>query len=194
MSFFTLSDGTQATSINGKTEEVATGFENIPAGSIVIGKANEAKWDNYNGVDTIKIKWQIVGKEYTGRILFQKLAVEDLDPKKRDRAINMLMAIDFNAQKTLAQSTAKPTNESLASFIGKPMGLFLDEWEMKNEAGEVKTGNWINMISDVQTAGKILQERGGNPKAKPKAPVQQAMQQTAPATSPTVAVSDEIPF
>ncbi len=192
MSFFTLSTGEQAKSQS--TAEVSTGggFDPIPSGTIVLAQVDEAKWDNYNGEDYINVKWQVVGKEYTGRIIFQKLHVEDADAKKADRSIQMLLAIDFNSNKQLAKTGAKPTNESLATLCNKPMGLSLDVWEIEKEDGTVASGNWVTMIASKEEAGRILKERGGNPKAEPKpAPVK-----TAPATSPTTqpVVDDDLPF
>lgn len=167
MSFFTLSSGKQAESTS--TFELSGGaMEPIPGGSILLAMVTEAKWDEYDGEDLISLRWDVVGKEYTKRVIYQKVRVENSDDKKRDKAIMMLMAIDFNSGGGLAKLSGKPTNDDLNLICNKKMGIKVEVWKMKNkDTGEDMEGNWVSLVSDSKNAGALLKEMGGNPIAKP---------------------------
>lgn len=170
MSFFTLSDGKKAES---KTtfEIEGGGGEPIPANSILLAMVTEAKWDEYEGVRYINLRWDVVGKEYTKRVIFQKLKVHEEDPKKRDRQVMMLMAIDANSGGNLYKLDREPTDEDLAHLCNKKMGIQVEVWKLKDkETGEDKTGNWIKLVSDAKNAAAMLKEMGGNPKPETKKP------------------------
>lgn len=168
MSFFTLSTGEQAKSTT--TFEVMGGaIEPIPAGSILLAVITEAKWDEYQGERYINLRWDVVGKDYMGRVIYQKLKVLDSDPKKRDKAIMMLMAIDANTGGYLTKVNAEPTDKDLTKLCGRKIGIMVDVWRIKDaETGDEKSGNWIKMVSSPKDAGERLKEIGGNPVAEPK--------------------------
>ena len=140
MSFFKLSTGEEA--VSSTTFELSGGGNNtpIPAGTILLAIVTEAKWDTYNDESFVSIRQDVVGKEYTKRVIFQKIKVEEADAKKRDKAIMMLMAIDANTGGFLAKSGEKPTNDSLQSLCNKQVGIMVDVWEMEVDR-EACSGN-----------------------------------------------------
>lgn len=168
MSFFTLSTGEQAKSTT--SFELAGGeVELIPAGTIMQAVITEAKWDEHQGEETIKLRWDVIGKDYKGRVIFQKIRAADSEPKKRDKAIQMLMAIDANSGGHLSTLTDKPDDNDLSKLCNKKMGIMVDIWKLKDkDTGEEKSGNWVKMVSSVKEAGERLKQIGGNPKAEPK--------------------------
>lgn len=183
MSFFTLSTGEQAKSTT--TFEIQGGGEPIPAGSILLCVITEAKWDEYQGERLISLRWDVVGKDYTNRVIFQKLKVFESDPKKRDKAIMMLMAIDANTGGHLSKLNGEPSDQDLTKLCGRKIGVMVDVWKIKDsETGEEKSGNWIKMVSSPKDAGEKLKEMGGNPKPAEK-PVTQTKQ------SAKVTIEDE---
>jgi hypothetical protein len=68
--------------------------------------------------------------------------VFDADTKKRDKALNMLAAIDKNAGGVLAQFNAAPTNVTLLQIMNKPILIKVMVWEIND-----KTGNWVAAVS-----------------------------------------------
>ncbi|AAW67542.1 hypothetical protein [Listonella phage phiHSIC] len=148
MSFFTLSDG-QA--VEQQTEFDAGGqdFEAIPNNTKVLFAADTAEWAEYEGDQYINIKWDILDGEYKGRKIFQKVRVKDSDPKKRDKALRMLVAIDTNCGGGLMRLGTEPTDMDLSvNILGKPMHGMLKVWQIKDENGKVeKEGNWVAAVS-----------------------------------------------
>lgn len=163
MSFWNLSDGKKAEKSD--SMEVGGGdIEPIPAKTQVLAAPDEAKWDDYEGDEYISIRWNILQpKEYANRKIFHKIRVEDGDSKKRDKAIRMLAAIDTNAGGKLLASGERPTDESLTRcLVNKPMVVMLQVWEIKQDDGSIKKGNWVSAVSP---------RKGGAAKPEPeKAP------------------------
>jgi hypothetical protein len=162
MSFWTLSDGEEATE-TGTSYEVPGGgnFDPIPAGSSVLAMIDEAKWaENKEGDEFLSLRWTILEPaEYAKRKIFQKLWVTDADPSvkdaakakaKRDKAKRMLAAIDANAGGKLARGDGRPTDDKLATCIcEKPMVITLMVWEINNP-GDPRgsaNGNWISAVA-----------------------------------------------
>lgn len=174
MSFFTLSTGEQAQSTT--SFEVSGGTSApIPSGSILLVAMTEAKWDLYEGVRNISLRWDVVGKDYTKRVIFQKLRVCDADTKKRDRALMMLMAIDANTGSNLSKLSSEPTDADLQKMLNRKMAIKVDVWSMKDsQTGEVKEGNWVQMVMSAKDGGAMVTEMGGNPKPAPVAAKPQA--------------------
>ena len=164
MSFFKLSNGQEAEAKT--TFEMGSGkIEPIPDNTILLAMVTEARWDEYGGSRYISLRWDVVGKEYTKRVIFQKIKVEDPNPTKRDRQIMMLMAIDANSGGHLQKLNSAPTDTDLANLCHKKMGIQVAVWKMKSsETGEDMEGNWIKFVSDAKTAGSMLAKQGGNPK------------------------------
>jgi len=124
--------------------ELTCELEPIPAKTQVLAYIEDVKWASYDGNEFINIQWKIFKPaEYKGRVIFQKLRVKDTDSKKRERAIRMLMAIDFNANGGLSKLGKEPTTEQLKSkLINKPMVIMLQVWQMED-----KRGNWVSAVS-----------------------------------------------
>ena len=146
MSFFTLSDG-QA--VEQQSEfDAAQDLEVIPNNTKVLFAADTAEWAEYEGDQYINIKWDILNGEYRGRKIFQKIRVKDSDPKKRDKALRMLVAIDTNCGGGLMRLGTEPTDMDLSvNILGKPMHGMLKVWKLTDENGEVKEGNWVAAVS-----------------------------------------------
>lgn len=141
MSFFKLSEGQLNTT---GSFAVSTDIEPMPKDTQVKALADEAKWDEYQGERYISIRWNVLApKQFANRKIFQKLKVEQSDVKKRDKAIQMLAAIDANCGGKLMAAGVEPTNDSMQkNILMKPMVLLLDVWDMDG-----KKGNWIKAVS-----------------------------------------------
>lgn len=170
MSFWNTSSGDNAAE-NASTEyDVGGGFEIIPDKSMVICEVDQAGWaqdDSFNNF--ISLRWSVVKPEaLAGTKIFHKLWVEDPDPrakdadKKRDKALNMLAAIDANCGGKLARKGTRPTDDDLAlALVGKPMGTFVRVWEMGGNEG-----NWIAAVkpmkaTEVKVAEAAAPKSGG---------------------------------
>ena len=151
--FWELSDSQTAQS-TGTFESGGGSMEPIPNNTDVIAAADEIKWDEYKGDHYISVRWSVLQPaEYKNRKIFQKIRVEDQDPKKQDKAKLMLAAIDKNAGGALAEAGIKPTNEGLTrAIVNKPMILKLMVWEIDKDDGTKANGNWVCAVSPKQKA------------------------------------------
>ena len=151
--------------------EASAGFDPMPDGTKVAAAITEIAWDEYDGDEFINATWTVLQGEYKNRKFFQKIKVRDGNPKVRDKALRMLAALDANTGGRLMQVETEPTDMDLASNLaGKPIGVRLGLWEIKNEeTDEVeKRGNWVTAIAPLN--------KKKNPAAKKpveKKPVQQ---------------------
>lgn len=163
MSFFKLSEGQLNTTGN---YAVASDIEPMPKDTQVKSCIDEVKWDEYQGERYISIRWQVLApKQYANRKIFQKLKVEQPDVKKRDKAIQMLAAIDSNCGGKLMSAGVEPTDASMQqNLLMKPMVLLLDVWDIND-----KKGNWVKAVS--------------SSKSEPSKP--------APVAAPVVAATEE---
>ena len=185
MSFWKTSTGEEAYSgiENGSFETGGGVIEPIPANTNALAFVEEAKWETNanNACSYISLRWTILApEEYKNRKVFQKLWVSDLDPSsknpeaKRDKALMMLAAIDFNAGGKLKSSGGSPSDEAMQVHLcNKPMMIKIQQWAIKNEmTGETSRGNWISAVSPKGSA-------------KAETPTQTARNQT---------IDDVIPF
>lgn len=159
MSFWQKQDGSQVE--NTSSFEMGGGdIKPIPNNTALIAAIEEAKWDSYEGDNYISLKWRVMRpSEYANRVLFQKLHV--FDPKKGDKAKQMLMAIDANCGGKLAKLRDTPQDEDLMmSLVGKPVAIKVQVWEING-----KTGNWISAVAPAKQQA---------PQAQTQAPHQQA--------------------
>ncbi len=141
MSFFKLSEGQLSTNGN---FQVSTDIEPMPKDTQVKACIDEVKWDDYQGDRYISVRWQVLApKQFANRKIFQKLKVEEGDVKKRDKAIQMLAAIDANCGGKLMSAGVEPTDAAMQkNLLMKPMVLLLDVWEIND-----KKGNWVKAVS-----------------------------------------------
>lgn len=147
---------------DGNFETGGGDMEPIPKNTSVLAAPDEAKWDEYQGDRFISVRWAIMAPaEYKNRKIFQKIRVEDADPKKQEKAKRMLAAIDANAGGKLMAAGEEPTDKSLTiALCNKPMVLKLQVWEFTGDDGQLRSGNWISAVSP----------RQGGPKKEDPAP------------------------
>lgn len=148
--FFDLSDGKSAAT--GDKEFKMGGGEPIPDKTDVEAICEAAKWDDFEGVEKIKLTWSILKpSEYEGRKIFHNVKVCDPDTKKVDKAKRMLAAIDANAKGLLAKCEGKPTDEDLERALVNrpPMLLKLGVYDINKDGANV--GNWVMAVSPRQS-------------------------------------------
>lgn len=148
MSFFNLSTGNKVAAA--ATADMGGGdISPIPDNTMVRAIITEARWDfPQEGEPLIKLRWDVVDGEYKKRVIFQKIKVEEPDAKKRDKALTMLAAIDFNAGGKLMAIDRKPSDADLMmNLTNKPMILRVRVWEMDD-----KKGNWVQMVASMTGA------------------------------------------
>lgn len=168
MSFFTTSDNKQIES-NTTFESGGGNFDPIPSNTQLKSMIDEAKWDEYEGESYISLRWTVLDGEFANRKIYQKVKVNEADPKKKDRALAMLAAIDANAGGALMKAGVEPDDMSLSiNLMNKPMAIVVDTWEISG-----KSGNWVKAVSPLKSA-----------------PVQQQAQQKAPYDD----FEDDVPF
>ena len=145
MSFFT-GINTQQT-----TFEIGSSIDLIPKNTRVVATVEEAKNDSYNDESYINLKWRVnLPKEYSNRVVFQKLKVYTAD--KQQKAREMLAAIATNAGGRLFQAMTTnneqmPSDASLQTLCNSPMVLLLDVWELDDKS---KSGNWVRSVAPYQ--------------------------------------------
>lgn len=151
--------------------EMTTDLAPIPSNTVLRAVVTEAKWDEYQGDHYISLRWDVIEGEHKGRVVFQKIRAKDADPKKRDKAITMLAAIDANAGGSLMRSGQEPTDIAMMQALcNKPMQIRVKVWAIKDEAtGETKQGNWIDGVFANNGAAPVQQPQS----APAPAPVQQ---------------------
>lgn len=185
MSFWDLSDGSNAKDTGTGFEIPSGGFDPIPHGSSVLAYPEAVKWqmtdpERTNGIAAsyIEITWKIAKpEEFKGRTIFHKIWATDLDPgveldpkkgkpkalEKRDKARRMLAAIDANAGGRLSQNPGIPSDSDLGlALVNKMMVITLAEWEGRDGGNG---GNWVSAVAPKDKALHIAP-------AKPKKPAQ----------------------
>lgn len=142
MNFFTTSDN-KAIDTQSTFDMGGGNFEPIPENTQLKVIVSEAKWEEYDNVKNISIKWDIIEGEFKGRKIFQKVRVLDADAKKADKAKTMLAAIDGNAGGALMAAGVMPDDMALSiNLMNKPMAIVVSIWDMNG-----KTGNWVKAVA-----------------------------------------------
>ena len=144
MSFFTLSNGQNAAQNPTGEFESGGSMEPIAANTNVLAAVEQAKVSEYEGERYIDLRWTVVQPEqHKNRKVFQKIRVWDADTNKRDKALQMLVAIDANCGGKLVASGQEPNDMILSqALLARPMVLNLQVWEMNG-----KSGNWVSKVS-----------------------------------------------
>ena len=146
MSFWQTSEGKSATDTTGKFESNG-GIALIPENTTCLAMITEANIAEYQGDEYINLAWTVNKPDaYKNRKVFQKVRIFDADTKKRDKALNMLAAIDKNAGGKLSKFDTAPTNETLLNLMQKPMLIKVMVWEIND-----KKGNWVAAVSPRST-------------------------------------------
>lgn len=173
--FWNTSDGKTAADTSGKFETGGGDIAPIPNNTSVLAAIDEAKIDNYNDESYISLRWVVLQpKEYANRKIFQKVRVWDGDSKKSDKAKRMLAAIDTNAGGKLMAAGKEPDDMLLTvSLVNKPMVLKLQTWEIENQAGELKKGNWVCAVSPRSAAQQVAQQPAAAVVQQPEAKAQE---------------------
>jgi len=183
MSFFTQSNG-QSVQSNGNFDS-GGGFAPIPEGTQVLAVIDEAKWDTYQNENFISLRWSVAKpQEYANRKIFQKIKVMDADASKRDKALQMLAAIDTNAGGKLQAAGVQPDAQALAAaLMNRPMVLKLGVWELDDKS---KSGNWVSKVAPRPQAGAAGQSA--------PAPAPKLRPQPKPAPAAFDDLDDDVPF
>lgn len=148
--FWATSDGSSAQKTEGKFEMGGGDIPPIPDGTSVLAIAEEAKNDEYQDNQYIKVKWRISKPaEYANRVIYQKVQVYEKDAAKADKAKRMLAAIASNAGGGLFTSMEQrqetmPSDMSLAQLCNRPMVLKMGVWELDDKS---KSGNWVQAVA-----------------------------------------------
>ena len=194
MSFFTLSDGTELEAINS--------FENggiqpiIPEGTQLLCNIVNVEWaeaDQRNEEHVVISLYVVQAGQYKNFQVDHKLHVKDLSDKKRDKAIQMLMAYDTNCKSFLqkADKAGKELDDSIlkkglvggevvATFAIYPRNDKATGEPMKDESGNIiPGGNWVRAIGPVS---KQTQKQN------------QEIQQKANKVAEEMDFDDDIPF
>ena len=136
---------------NGTFDGGGGSFEPLPDGTTIHGLCDNAEWNEYDGVKSISLSWEVLEGEFKGRKIFQKVRVNELDSKKRDRAIKMLGAIDSNAGGELRKLAKEPSDMDLSTaLVNKSMLLKLGVWDLNG-----KKGNWVMAVSPSGSASPV---------------------------------------
>ena len=151
MSFWQSMSGTP---IDGSAEHSHTGsFKVIPDGTTAPGIITQAKMVSFDdGNKVYQITYKLVDGEFKSSIVRQKINCFDHDPKKRDRAVNMLMRLYKLCNISPTHGDA-PTDMDLMHLQNKVIGLKIQEWQQDG-----KEGNWISEIHAV--GGDFVVESG----------------------------------
>ena len=197
MSFFQLSTG-QAVQVTGEFDSGGGAMTPLPEGTQVMAMVDQAKWDAHDGEYFVSLRWTVaLPEEYKNRKIFQKIKVKNPDAEKRDKALMMLAAIDANAGGQIMALGAEPEDADLANaLLNRPMVLKLGMWEMKNERGELKSGNWVQKVAPRKKGAAATPSAPAA--AAPVAPRTPApARHVAPARAPAAVAFDddsEVPF
>lgn len=149
MSFFTTSEN-KAIETSSEFEVGGGTFEPIPSNTQLKVMIDEAKWDTYNDESYISLRWSVIDGEFANRKIYHKVKVNDTDPKKKDRQLAMLAAIDSNAGGALMKAGVEPDDMALSiNLMHKPMAIVVDIWDMND-----KKGNWVKAVSALKNAAK----------------------------------------
>lgn len=166
--FWKLSDGNTAE----QTNKFDSGsIDVLPDNTDVLAVIEEARWKSgFDGApDVINLRWSVLKPEsFKNRKVFQKLKVNETDPKVSDKAKRMLMAIDTNAGGNLAKLDREPEDhELMTALMNKPMILKIKVWEIND-----KKGNWVAAVSPAKKSAAAAPESAPSaPAAAPSAPV-----------------------
>lgn len=197
MSFFQLSTG-QAVQVTGEFDSGGGAMTPLPEGTQVMAMVDQAKWDEHDGEYFVSLRWTVaLPEEYKNRKIFQKIKVKNPDAEKRDKALMMLAAIDANAGGQIMALGAEPEDADLANgLLNRPMVLKLGLWEIKNEKGELKSGNWVQKVAPRKKGASATPAApAATAPAAPRTPA--PVRTVAPARAPaSVAFDDDsdVPF
>ena len=133
--------------LSGKAEDAFTKiFSVIPDNTTTIAKIDKFIINE----NFYQIEWKITEGEFKNQHVFQKIKAFDADPKKRHRALNMMMYI-YNLFNVKPNHSSKPTEDDLKVFIDKHAGIKIKEWSMeRTDSPGFIEGNFVSEIYPAQ--------------------------------------------
>lgn len=96
----------------------------------------------------------------------------DADPKKRKRAVQMLVLMFRTAGKPLPEDG--PDENNIQVLVGRKMGFKLGVYDMTAEDGKQVTGNWLQFVGTAAEAKEKATAHKEVAKPKPAAKVEAA--------------------
>lgn len=200
MSFFQLSTGETVEQVS-EFDSGGGDIELIPNNTALLACISEVKWVRPDGEAAyVNAKWTVMLPEkYKGRIIFQKIRVNNSDAKKADKAKTMFVAIDTLCGGKLFAAGVEPTDDSMmAAFSNKLMLVVSMVWEIKTKLidgvetelpkAEWGSGNWIRSVNSKAEAKAVInaqqEEREAEAANNSEKAAQPAPRQAAPAQRP----------
>lgn len=154
--FWKLSNGQDP--IGDENSSHAGSFKIIPEGTMAIAAIKDFLIDDSRQNEFYKIVYKITSGEYKNREVIQKIKCFDEKPSVSDRAINMLKRIhDLCGIKPLHDGP--PSNEDVARFRGRALGIKISEWSMVREDGTIAEGNYVSEIHPIEGFVEMSGER-----------------------------------
>ena len=133
--------------VTGSTADAfAKSFTQIPNGTMALAKIETFMNAEFNGAKYLVVEWLLTDGDFKGQKVQQKLKVFDVDAKTKHRSLNMLKLMYqlFNMKPSHAND---PTDQDLASFVGKAAGIKIRETE-PNDSG--KQYNWVAEVHEAR--------------------------------------------
>lgn len=115
-------------------------FPLIPDNTKATVSIKNVEHKTINGDSFYQATYKIVDGDFAGFEVRGKINCFDPDPKKRDRAVNMLMRL-FNICEVKPTHSNTPTDDDFLPLKGKLLGIKIQEWEKDG-----KEGNWVSEL------------------------------------------------
>lgn len=146
MSFWTSELGT----LSGEAKDAfAKTFKVIPDGTTAVAKIVRFYYEENNSKTYYAVEWELIDGDFKGQHVFQKIHAFDNDPKKKHRALNMMMLL-YKMYGLKPDSNVAPNNKELAAFQGKIAGIKIQEWSAPREDGSMMEGNWVSEVNPAE--------------------------------------------
>jgi hypothetical protein len=188
MSFYRLSDGSTP---EGSEKANMENFVLIPEGTIANAKillAELADADPMNGSDDrYVVEYELLDGEFKGNKVRQNIKAFDKDPKKKDKAIDMLVRIMKLCRFSPPHADA-PTSSDLLALKQMKIQIKIGQWDMNGNSGNFVRGVYYFNECEVQTG--IFVE----PKTKPPLPASQGHGAPLPGDTSGGFIDDNLPF
>lgn len=147
MSFWQTSEGKKVT--GSEEDSFAGSFSIIPDGTTAAAviKLFELK-DFPDGSQVYQITYKLADGEFKGQETRQKMDVFAANPKKADRAKNMMARV-FKLCSHTPMHSDMPTNDDLRVMHGKILGIKIQEFALPKDSGGIQRGNWVSEVHEV---------------------------------------------
>ncbi len=128
------------------SDAFAKTFRQVPDNTMALAKIKSMKNEAFGDSKYLNVSWMLTDGEFKGQTIFQKLHVFDADPKRRHKALNMLMLM-YKLFDLKPASNDAPTDQELKAFENKFAGIRVQE-TAPNEKGKVY--NWVSEVHPAQ--------------------------------------------